>query len=107
MRPEPRLCVLALFFWALFLLLVSPVPALAAPSVISSLPADGDITADPATVCLEVTFSEPMTGAYAWRWSDTVWNGATTSWSVDMRTVSFCRTNGASPLALGSYTITL
>ena len=109
MQCKHRFSILALFLSALFLPTMTPAKALAvtAPSVISSIPADGDITADPATVCLEVTFSEPMTGAYAWRWSDTVWNEATTSWSADMRTVSFCRTNGASPLALGSYTISL
>lgn len=81
--------------------------AAAAPQVTSSIPADGNLTADPATDCIEVFFSEPMRNASAWRWSSTLWNNSTTTWAADMRSCTLCRPNGITPLPLGSYWIQL
>ncbi len=73
------------------------------PQVISSIPADGDLTADPWTLCIEFTFNESMTGSGYWRYSSTFLDGGSSEWSADMKTFRYYRSNINSPIPLGSY----
>ena len=97
-----RLAALILFFSLLSLNVWA-----AAPQVSSSIPADGDLTADPWTLCIEFTFNEAMTGSGYWGYSSHFLDGGTSEWSADMRTFSYCRSNINSPIPLGSYWFTL
>ena len=83
-----------------FSLLTLNVWAAGPPQVLSSIPADGDLTADPWTLCLEVTFSEPMVNGTSLRYSTTIWDDNLTEWSADKKILRFCRKNINSPLPL-------
>ena len=91
----------SLCLFVLFILFASNLWA-GVPQVVSSIPANGDLTADPDTPCIEVTFSETMTGSGNWSFSSTDLTGQW-SWSNDRKTFRYCRNNPQNPLPVGSY----
>ncbi len=93
---------LTLFLILIFSLLTPQLWA-APPSIVSSIPANGDLTADPSTFCIEITFNETMNGAGAWRYSSTVFSNGTSEWSQDLKTFRYCWNNAPTPIPLGSY----
>ena len=96
------------FFLLLTLLFMLFPPNLWAgvPHIVRSIPANGDLTADPNMPCIEITFSEPMLGGGTWD-SSSPDLGGTPSWSNDYRTFRYCRHNQQKPLPLGRYWFTL
>ncbi|MCK5540697.1 MAG: hypothetical protein KAI69_07180, partial [Deltaproteobacteria bacterium] len=75
------------------------------PQLISSIPADGHLTADPWTICVEFTFSEPMNESFMLRFSPDYLRDDhdLSSWSADGRTLHYCRSSRSDPLPVGSY----
>ena len=79
------------------------------PWIVRSIPANFHLTADPWTLCLEVTFSEPMVvpSSNLDFSPDGLWVNGTSSWSADKRTFTYCRSNSQTILPVGNYWITL
>ena len=95
---------LALFFSLLTLNVWGADP----PWILRSIPEHLHATADPQTLCLEVTFSEPMLPSSNLDCSpDGLWNNGTSSWSADKRTFTYCRSNSQTILPNGNYWIML
>lgn len=88
---------------ALLFLSLTPNLWAAPPQVVSSIPANGDLTADPWTFCIDVTFDQAMTGSYQLDYSTTLFDHGQYFWSEGNTRFKYCRNNIQSPLPVGSY----
>lgn len=73
-------------------------PSDGTPSVVSSVPARGEIAVDPSLASIAVQFSEPMNPGYTSFTLPAAWGTATTSWSTDLRTLTIQRASPIEPL---------